>query len=41
MSCLPANLPVGYYTIEAIYNPGGDFRGSSDLQPMLYVSPAA
>lgn len=38
---LPANLPGGFYTIEAVYNPGGDFPGSADLRHMLYVSPAA
>lgn len=37
---LPANLLPGNYTIDAVYNPGPDFSGSSDNTHTLTVSPA-
>jgi hypothetical protein len=38
---LPANTPPATYTIDAVYNPGGGFVGSSDNLHTLTVSPAA
>jgi uncharacterized repeat protein (TIGR03803 family) len=37
---LPANLVVGAYTIDAVYNPGSDFSGSSDSSHTLTIGPA-
>jgi hypothetical protein len=38
---LPAGTPAGTYTIDAVYNPGGGFQGSSDNTHTLTVNPAA
>ena len=38
---LPAGTAVGTYTIQAVYNPGPDFEGSSDSTQTLTVSPAS
>ncbi len=37
---LPAGTAAGNYTIEAVYNPGAGFLGSSDLTKTLTVQPA-
>jgi hypothetical protein len=36
---LPAGTPAGTYTIDAVYNPGADFTGSSDATHTLTVAP--
>ena len=38
---LPAGTAVGTYTIQAMYNPGPDFEGSSDSTQTLTVSAAS
>ena len=38
---LPAGTPAGTYTIEATYNSGGDFSGSSDNTHTLTVNAAS
>jgi len=38
---LPAGTAVGTYTIQAVYNPGPDFEGSSDSTHTLTVSSAS
>jgi hypothetical protein len=38
---LPAGTAVGTYTIDAVYNPGPDFEGSSDSTQTLTVSAAS
>jgi cyclophilin family peptidyl-prolyl cis-trans isomerase len=37
---LPANTPVGTYTIQAVYLPGADYTGSSDRTHSLTVTGA-
>ncbi|MGH7223115.1 MAG: Ig-like domain-containing protein, partial [Gemmataceae bacterium] len=37
---LPASLPSGSYTIDAVYNPGSDFTGSEDTTHSLTVGAA-
>src|SRR5262249_13569606 len=38
---LPAGTVAGPYTIDAVYNPGADFTGSSDTTHTLTVNPAS
>jgi hypothetical protein len=38
---LPGGTAVGPYTIQAVYNPGGDFTGSSDTTHSLTVTAVA
>ena len=38
---LPGNTAAGSYTVEAVYNPGASFTGSSDTTKTLTVGNAA
>jgi hypothetical protein len=38
---LPGGTPAGTYTIDAVYNPGPDFTGSSDNTHTLTINPAS
>src|SRR5262249_4178773 len=38
---LPAGAAAGSYTVEAVYNPGGDFATSSDTTHRVTITPAA
>jgi hypothetical protein len=38
---LPAGVPVGSYTVQAVYNPDNDFEKSSDSSRTLTITPAA
>jgi hypothetical protein len=38
---LPAGEPAATYTVDAVYNPGADYQGSTDSAHTLIVNPAA